>query len=120
MAKILAFDAIRIIPRETAFLDRRAGARGEIFYDREANTLRLYNGDILSGIPLAKADLTNISNAVFLAKATALGFLGFLFFTGVTVTVVSVLVFFGDGFFSDFNFFNFIKFFAFLLLFLPK
>jgi plastocyanin len=73
MAKILAFDAIRIIPREAAFLDRRTGSRGEIFYDREANTLRLYNGDTLSGIPLAKADLTNISNAVFLAKSIAAG-----------------------------------------------
>jgi len=76
MAKIPVFDAARIIPREADYLDRRRGSRGEIFYDREANTLRLYNGDTLSGISLAKADLTNISNATFLAKATAAGVSG--------------------------------------------
>jgi plastocyanin len=36
----------------------------------------LYNGDTLSGIPLAKADLSNISNSVFLAKATSAGISG--------------------------------------------
>jgi hypothetical protein len=76
MAKIPVFDAARIIPREADYLDRRRGSRGEIFYDREANTLRLYNGDTLSGTPLAKADLTNVSNATFLAKATAAGVSG--------------------------------------------
>lgn len=73
MAKIPVFDAVRIIPRESAFLNRKLGSRGEIFYDREADTLRLYNGTDVSGIALAKADLTNVSNSVFLAKATAAG-----------------------------------------------
>lgn len=76
MAKIPVFDAARVIPREAAYLDRRIGSRGEIFYDREADTLRLYNGDTLSGIALAKADLSNISNSVFLAKSTAAGVSG--------------------------------------------
>jgi hypothetical protein len=74
MAKIPVLDAIRIIPRETDFLDRRSGNRGEIFYDRTANTLRLYDGATASGVNLAKADLTNISNADFLAKANSAGF----------------------------------------------
>jgi plastocyanin len=73
MAKIPALDAVRIIPRDTDFLDRRSGNRGEIFYDRTANTLRLYDGSTASGINLAKSDLTNVSNAAFVAKATAAG-----------------------------------------------
>ena len=76
MAKIPVLDAVRIIPREADFLDRRSGNRGEIFYDRTDNTLRLYNGTTASGVNLAKADLTNISNADFLAKANSAGFSG--------------------------------------------
>jgi plastocyanin len=76
MAKIPVLDAVRIIHREADFLDRRSGNRGEIFYDRTDNTLRLYNGTTASGVNLAKADLTNISNADFLAKANSAGFSG--------------------------------------------
>ena len=76
MAKIPVLDAVRIIPRDTDFLDRKSGVRGEIFYDQSSNTLRLYNGSAVGGVNLAKADLTNISNAVFLAKATAAGISG--------------------------------------------
>jgi hypothetical protein len=73
MAKIPALDAVRIIPRDTAFLDRRSGSRGEIFYDQTANTLRLYDGTTASGVNLAKANLSNIANSVFLAKSIAAG-----------------------------------------------
>jgi hypothetical protein len=73
MAKIPAFDAVRIIPRDTDFLDRKSGLRGEIFYDRTANSLRLYDGSNTGGINLARADLTNVSNASFLTKAIAAG-----------------------------------------------
>jgi hypothetical protein len=76
MAKIPALDAVRIIPRDTDFLDRRLGNRGEIFYDRTANTLRLYDGVTTSGVNLAKEDLTNVSNTDFLAKANSAGFSG--------------------------------------------
>jgi plastocyanin len=69
MAKIPALDAVRIIPRDTDFLDRRSGNRGEIFYDRTANTLRLYDGATASGVNLAKSDLTNIDNIQFRAKS---------------------------------------------------
>jgi len=73
MAKIPALDAVRIIPRDAEFLDRKSGVRGEIFFDRSANTLRLYDGNNAGGINLAKADLTNVTNAVFSAKAAAAG-----------------------------------------------
>ena len=76
MAKISTFDAIRIIPRESEFLDRKTGNRGEIFFDQSANTLRLYNGSTVGGIDLAKSNLTNVSNADFLAKANSAGFSG--------------------------------------------
>ena len=76
VSKIPIFDAIRIIPRESEFLDRKVGARGEIFYDRDTNTLRLYNGQSQGGISLAKSDLANVSNADFLAKANSAGFSG--------------------------------------------
>ena len=76
MAKIPALDAVRIIPRDTDFLDRRLGSRGEIFYDRTVNTLRLYDGATTSGVNLAKEDLTNVSNTDFLAKANSAGFSG--------------------------------------------
>ena len=76
MAKIPALDAVRIIPRDTDFLDRRSGNRGEIFYDRTVNTLRLYDGATTSGVNLAKDDLSNVSNSDFLSKATAAGVSG--------------------------------------------
>jgi len=54
MSKIPNFAAIRIIPREKEFLDRRTGAIGEIFYDRTSNTLRLFGtGQTLGGTQLA-------------------------------------------------------------------
>jgi len=64
---------IRIIPRPADFLDRKLGSRGEVFFDQAANTLRLYDGVLAGGHKLAKADLSNITNATFLAKATAAG-----------------------------------------------
>ena len=76
MAKIPVLDAVRIIPRDTDFLDRKSGVRGEIFYDQSSNTLRLYNGSAVGGVNLAKADLTNISNATFAAKAATAGVSG--------------------------------------------
>ena len=76
MSKIPITDAIRIIPKESEFLDRKVGSRGEIFYDKDSNTLRLYNGQSQGGISLAKSDLANVSNSDFLAKANSAGFSG--------------------------------------------
>jgi hypothetical protein len=69
MARIPIFDAIRIIPRDDEFLNRKLGSRGEIFYDGESNSLRLYDGRVAGGIGLAKADLTNVDNELFRAKS---------------------------------------------------
>jgi hypothetical protein len=69
MAKIPVLDAVRIIPRDADFLDRKSGNRGEIFFDRSANTLRLFDGDTTGGVNLAKSDLTNIDNTQFRAKS---------------------------------------------------
>jgi hypothetical protein len=73
MTKITTQSNIRIIPRDSDFLDRKSGARGEVFYDQTANTLRLYNGIDTGGVNLAKANLSNVSNADFLAKSIAAG-----------------------------------------------
>ena len=60
---------LRIIPRDSEFLDRTTGQSGEIFYDRDNNTLRLYSGQNKGGISLAKSNLTNITAASFRAKS---------------------------------------------------
>lgn len=64
MAKIPVSDAVRIIPRDTDFLNRRFGSRGEVFYDRATNTLRLYDGTVSGGIALLRADLENIDGVI--------------------------------------------------------
>jgi hypothetical protein len=45
-------DRIRIIPRPDDFLDRNVGASGEVFYDKQANTLRVYSGKLAGGYTL--------------------------------------------------------------------
>ena len=67
------YDFVRIIPRERDYLDKKYGSRGEIFFDRAANSLRLYDGDTRGGTALARSDFDNILDATFLAKATAAG-----------------------------------------------
>lgn len=69
MAKSIILDFVRILPRETDFLDRKVGSRGEIFYDRTTNALRLFDGVAVGGFELAKNDLTNITGEVFKQKA---------------------------------------------------
>ena len=54
MSKIPVYNAIRIIPRESDYLDRKSGLRGEIFYDQDNNTLRLYDGNTVGGQSLFK------------------------------------------------------------------
>jgi plastocyanin len=62
MAKIPVLDALRIIPRDADFLDRRSGNRGEIYIDGAVGTLRLYDGST-GGVNLLRDDLSNISTA---------------------------------------------------------
>lgn len=76
MSQTPVVNRIRIIPRDTEFLERNVGSSGEIFYNKEQNTLRLYNGRLQGGFELAKNDLSNVTNADFLAKATAAGVSG--------------------------------------------
>lgn len=64
MAKIPALNSIRVIPRENDFLERRIGSRGEIFFDQELKTLRLYDGINPGGITLLRADLDNIEGQI--------------------------------------------------------
>ena len=66
---------LRITPRDSEFLNRKTGEFGEIFYDKDANTLRLYQGQV-GGTALARGDLVNVSNSDFLAKANLAGVSG--------------------------------------------
>lgn len=54
-------------------LDNASGSSGEIFWDQTNNTLRIFAGTGVGGAQLAKSNLANVDNAVFLAKATAAG-----------------------------------------------
>jgi hypothetical protein len=66
-------DRIRIIPRPAEFLDRNVGSSGELFFSRDSNSLRVYSGKDRGGFEVARADLQNITNTAFLAKALAAG-----------------------------------------------
>ncbi len=55
-----AFDYFRIIPRDADYLDRKTGSRGEVFFDKDSNCLRLYDGINTGGIALLRADLENL------------------------------------------------------------
>jgi len=73
MANFPIINNLRVVPRDSEFLDRKLGSRGEIYFDRDTKTLRVYDGLTTGGIQLSKADLSNVSNSDFLAKATAAG-----------------------------------------------
>lgn len=64
---------LRVVPRDQGFLSRRLGSNGEIFFDQDSQTLRLYTGKIIGGQPLATSDLSNVSNEDFATKASAAG-----------------------------------------------
>jgi len=64
---------LRILP--VGLKDLRQGFRGEITYDYEKDTLRLYNGEDRGGFELLRADLSNIgggSTSLTLGTITAL------------------------------------------------
>ena len=69
-------DRIRIIPRQQGFLDRNVGSSGEVFFNKETSSLRVYNGKDVSGFEIARSDLSNVSNEEFSSKATAAGITG--------------------------------------------
>jgi hypothetical protein len=69
-------DRIRIIPRPEDFLDRNVGSSGEVFFNRESSSLRVYSGRDRSGFEIARADLENVTDADLSARITALGITG--------------------------------------------
>lgn len=53
-------DRIRIIPRPDDFLDRNFGNSGEVFFDKDSQTLRLYDGDTQGGhIAITNSNIQN-------------------------------------------------------------
>ena len=63
----------RLIPRDQEFLNRKLGSRGEVYFDQDNNTLRLYDANVQGGVSLAKNDLSNVSNENFASKAASAG-----------------------------------------------
>ena len=61
---------LRLNPQEGDFLDRKSGDRGEVFFDKANNTLRLYNGST-GGFQLGRADLANVTASDFRSKSVA-------------------------------------------------
>lgn len=49
-------DRIRIIPRSQDFLNRNVGSSGEVFFNRETSSLRLYNGNDRGGYDVVTLD----------------------------------------------------------------
>jgi hypothetical protein len=64
---------IRLRGFSASTLDNASGSSGEIFWDQTNNTLRIFSGQGVGGAQLAKSNLANVPDAVFLAKATAAG-----------------------------------------------
>jgi hypothetical protein len=65
---------LRIRPRDDAYLDRKRGIAGEIFFDKTSNSLRCYDGGTPGGFELARSDLENVPTELFdekLASSTA-------------------------------------------------
>lgn len=83
----------RLVPSDTDFLNRKIGSKGEIFYDLGTDSIRIYNGNTQGGVSLAKNNLSNVSNADFLAKATAanVGGAGVNSFSSVVVASQSTI-----------------------------
>jgi hypothetical protein len=69
MSKLPTLNAVRLIPREEEFLDRKVGSSGEIFYNRDSDSLRLYDGRNAGGIELSKADMSNVDSLSFRKKS---------------------------------------------------
>jgi plastocyanin len=70
------FKTLRVDPKETAYLDRQTASNGDIAYDKQTKTLRIFDGITKGGVALARSDFANVTNAAFLAKANAAGFSG--------------------------------------------
>jgi len=49
MSLIPIFPGVRIVPRDEDYLDRKSGSRGEIFFDSNNQSLRIYDGVSIGG-----------------------------------------------------------------------
>lgn len=56
-----AINVLRLITRDSDYLDRKIGTRGEIFFDQNINALRLYDGVTKGGHLISRADLSNVN-----------------------------------------------------------
>src|SRR5210317_1049067 len=56
-------DRIRIIPRPNDFLDRQVGNSGEVFFDKQSKSLRLFSGDTPGGFKVLTPD--NLVNELY-------------------------------------------------------
>lgn len=52
--------SLRLIPKATPDLERVSGEPGEIFLDKTAHTIKIFDGKIRGGIALLRADLSNL------------------------------------------------------------
>ena len=57
------FDRVRLVPRPNDFLNRNVGASGELFYEKETKTLRVYNGIDRGGFEIVSQDRLRINAA---------------------------------------------------------
>ena len=58
-SKFPILQGLRLIPRDKPFLDRKSGLRGEIFYDSDLHTLRVYEKDQVGGDLVLTQDTVN-------------------------------------------------------------
>ncbi len=61
---------LRLAPTTDRVLDRRVGIRGEVFYDDTNRVLRIFDGELLGGYELLRADLENIDVTILNSKLT--------------------------------------------------
>ncbi len=57
------FDRVRLVPRPTDFLDRNTGSSGEIFYEKDTKTLRVYNGLQRGGFEIVSQERLRVNTA---------------------------------------------------------
>lgn len=57
------FDRVRLVPRPNDFLNRNVGSSGEIFYEKETKTLRVYNGLSRGGFEIVSQDRLRVNAA---------------------------------------------------------
>jgi hypothetical protein len=92
-----SYRSIRLLSKNTAELDRLTGLNGELFYDKQNNSLRIYDGIVAGGHELMRTDFSNIAGIVSIAvsdtppAATATGSLWFNSTTG------GLFVYYKDG-----------------------